>query len=94
VDNVREIIERASFVPNVCKYKVYIIDEVHMLSKGAFNALLKILEEPPSHLKFILATTESHKIPETILSRCQRYDFKSIAPNDVKERLLFIAKSE
>jgi DNA polymerase-3 subunit gamma/tau len=65
-----------------------------MLSKGAFNALLKILEEPPSHLKFILATTESHKIPETILSRCQRYDFKSIAPNDVKERLLYIAKSE
>lgn len=94
VDNVREIIERASFVPNVCTYKIYIIDEVHMLSKGAFNALLKILEEPPSHLKFILATTEIHKIPETILSRCQRYDFKSISPQDVRERLLFIAEKE
>ena len=65
-----------------------------MLSKGAFNALLKILEEPPSHLKFILATTEIHKIPETILSRCQRYDFKSISPHDVRERLLFIAEKE
>ncbi len=65
-----------------------------MLSKGAFNALLKILEEPPSHLKFILATTEIHKIPETILSRCQRYDFKSISPQDVRERLLFIAEKE
>jgi len=94
VDNVREIIERASFVPNVCKYKVYIIDEVHMLSKWAFNALLKILEEPPSHLKFILATTEIHKIPETILSRCQRYDFKSISSQDVESRLRFIAEKE
>jgi DNA polymerase III subunit gamma/tau len=65
-----------------------------MLSKGAFNALLKILEEPPSHVKFILATTEIHKVPETILSRCQRYDFKSIHDEDVKERLLFIAQEE
>lgn len=94
VDNVREIIERAKFLPNLCKYKVYIIDEVHMLSKWAFNALLKILEEPPKHLKFILATTEIHKIPDTILSRCQRYDFKSIWDNDLRKRLEFIAKSE
>lgn len=94
VDNIREIIERASFSPTNCKYKVYIIDEVHMLSKWAFNALLKILEEPPKHLKFILATTESHKIPETILSRCQRYDFKSITWEDLKNRLLYISKNE
>lgn len=94
VDNVREIIERASFMPNICKYKVYIIDEVHMLSKWAFNALLKILEEPPAHLKFILATTEIHKIPETILSRCQRYDFKSITDVDLKKLLKYIAESE
>ncbi len=94
VDNIREIIEKATFSPTKCKYKVYIIDEVHMLSKGAFNALLKILEEPPAHLKFILATTESHKIPETILSRCQRYDFKSITNEDIKNRLLFIAQEE
>lgn len=94
VDNIREIIERAQFSPTKCKYKVYIIDEVHMLSKWAFNALLKILEEPPTHLKFILATTESHKIPETILSRCQRYDFKAINDVDLKKRLEFIAKSE
>lgn len=94
VDNIREIIERAQFSPTKCKYKVYIIDEVHMLSKWAFNALLKILEEPPTHLKFILATTESHKIPETILSRCQRYDFKAINDADLKKRLEFIAKSE
>lgn len=94
VDNIREIIEKAVFSPTTCKYKVYIIDEVHMLSKWAFNALLKILEEPPEHLKFILATTESHKIPETILSRCQRYDFKSISNDDLKQRLLYIAKEE
>lgn len=94
VDNVREIIERAKFMPTKCKYKVYIIDEVHMLSKWAFNALLKILEEPPKHLKFILATTESHKIPETILSRCQRYDFKSITNDDLKNRLKYIASEE
>lgn len=94
VDNVREIIERAKFLPTKTKYKVYIIDEVHMLSKWAFNALLKILEEPPKHLKFILATTEIHKIPETILSRCQRYDFKSITSDDLKNRLQFIASQE
>ena len=94
VDNIREIIEKAVFSPTICKYKVYIIDEVHMLSKWAFNALLKILEEPPKHLKFILATTEKHKIPETILSRCQIYDFKSINSVDLTNRLKFIAKNE
>lgn len=94
VDNIREIIERAQFAPNFCKYKIYIIDEVHMLSKWAFNALLKILEEPPKHVKFILATTETHKVPETIISRCQRYDFKRISADDIKNRLTFIAESE
>ncbi|RAL55089.1 DNA polymerase III, subunit gamma and tau [Candidatus Gracilibacteria bacterium GN02-872] len=94
VDNIREIIEKAQFAPTKTKFKVYIIDEVHMLSKGAFNALLKILEEPPKHVKFILATTETHKVPETIISRCQRYDFKRIDNDSIRERLLFIAKSE
>lgn len=78
VDNIREIVDEVSFSPAEGKYKVYIIDEVHMLSIGAFNALLKTLEEPPSYVIFILATTEAHKIPITILSRCQRYDFKRI----------------
>lgn len=94
VDNIREIIEKAQFQATKCKYKVYIIDEVHMLSKGAFNALLKILEEPPKHVKFILATTEIHKVPETILSRCQRYDFKSITNDDMRKRLQFVLTSE
>lgn len=94
VDNIRDIIERANFSPTFTKYKVYIIDEVHMLSKWAFNALLKILEEPPKHVKFILATTETHKVPDTILSRCQRYDFKRISDNDIKNRLWFISTSE
>ena len=85
VDNVRELIEKAQFTPNRTKYKIYIIDEVHMLSKWAFNALLKILEEPPSHVKFILATTEIHKVLDTILSRCQRYDFRSIQNSDIQE---------
>ena len=79
VDNIREIIDEVTYSPTEGKYKVYIIDEVHMLSAGAFNALLKTLEEPPSYVIFILATTESHKIPITILSRCQRYDFKRIS---------------
>ena len=78
VDNIREIIDEVSYSPVEGKFKVYIIDEVHMLSIGAFNALLKTLEEPPSYVIFILATTEVHKIPITILSRCQRYDFKRI----------------
>ena len=94
VDNIRDIIERANFSPTFTKYKVYIIDEVHMLSKWAFNALLKILEEPPKHVKFILATTETHKVPDTILSRCQRYDFKRISDNNIKNRLWFISTSE
>lgn len=94
VDNIREIIEKAQFAPTKTKYKIYIIDEVHMLSKWAFNALLKILEEPPAHVKFILATTENHKVPETIISRCQRYDFRRIDEENLKKRLLFIADSE
>ena len=94
VDNIREIIERAQFQPTTSKYKVYIIDEVHMLSKWAFNALLKILEEPPKHVKFILATTETHKVPETIISRCQRYDFKSITHENIELRLQYIADKE
>ncbi len=94
VDNIREIIEKAQFRPSSLKYKVYIIDEVHMLSTGAFNALLKILEEPPEYVKFVLATTETHKVPETIISRCQKYDFKRIWVEDIKKRLQFIADSE
>jgi DNA polymerase III subunit gamma/tau len=94
VDNIREIIEKAQFSPTRAKFKVYIIDEVHMLSKWAFNALLKILEEPPSHVKFILATTETQKVPETIISRCQKYDFKRIWKIDIIERLKFISENE
>ena len=87
VDNIREIIDEVSYSPVEGKYKVYIIDEVHMLSIGAFNALLKTLEEPPSYVIFILATTEVHKIPITILSRCQRYDFKRINIDTIADRL-------
>lgn len=94
VDNIRAIIEKAVFMPTKAKYKVYIIDEVHMLSKWSFNALLKILEEPPEYLKFILATTETYKVPETIISRCQKYDFKSISIDDIKNRLIYISKKE
>ncbi len=94
VDNIRDLIEKAQFQPNQAKYKVYIIDEVHMLSKGAFNALLKTLEEPPAHVKFILATTELHKIPETIVSRTQRFDFKKIDEGDIVGRLTYIANEE
>lgn len=94
VDNIREIIEKAQFRPTQSKYKIYIIDEVHMLSKGAFNALLKILEEPPKHVKFILATTEIHKVPDTILSRCQRYDFKNFNSKEISGRLKYIAEQE
>lgn len=94
VDNIREMIERAQFQPTQARFKVYIIDEVHMLSKGAFNALLKTLEEPPKHVKFILATTEIHKIPDTIISRTQRYDFRRISAQDIVERLRFIAHAE
>ncbi len=94
VDNIRELREEAYFTPTVAKYRVYIIDEVHMLSVGAFNALLKILEEPPKHVVFILATTEVHKLPATILSRCQRFEFRRIAVKAMAERLLFIANEE
>lgn len=94
VDNIRDIIDKAQYQPTKCRYKVYIIDEVHMLSKWAFNALLKILEEPPVHVKFILATTDIHKVPDTILSRCQRYDFRSISYDDMHARLQFVADTE
>jgi len=94
VDSVREIRDRVNLLPAVCRFKVYIIDEVHMLSKGAFNALLKTLEEPPSHVIFILATTEPHKLPATILSRCQRFDFKRISIDDITARLTEVAKGE
>lgn len=87
VDNIREIVEEVSYSPAEGKYKVYIIDEVHMLSTGAFNALLKTLEEPPSYVIFILATTEVHRLPITILSRCQRYDFKRISIETITNRL-------
>lgn len=94
VDNIRDLREEAAFTPVKTKFRVYIIDEVHMLSQGAFNALLKTLEEPPEHVKFILATTEAHKMPATILSRCQRFDFKRIGSEDMSERLLDIAEKE
>lgn len=94
VDNIRDLREEANFNPAETNYRVYIIDEVHMLSQGAFNALLKTLEEPPEHVKFILATTEAHKMPATILSRCQRFDFKRIGADDMSERLLYIADKE
>ena len=94
VDNIRDLREEANFTPAVAKYRVYIIDEVHMLSTGAFNALLKTLEEPPSHVLFILATTEVHMLPATILSRCQRFDFRRIPPEDISKRLLLVAENE
>ena len=94
VDNVREIIEAIKLPPTSLKFKVYIIDEVHMLSTGAFNALLKTLEEPPAHVIFILATTEIHKVPETIISRCQRFDFSRLPIQNIIEKLSLIAKSE
>lgn len=94
VDNIRQIREEVTYRPTEGKYKVYIIDEVHMLSIGAFNALLKTLEEPPSYVIFILATTESNKIPITILSRCQRYDFHRISIDTIAERLLELMKEE
>ena len=94
VDNIRELRETINLPPTSLKYKVYIIDEVHMLSTGAFNALLKTLEEPPSHVIFILATTEIHKVPETIISRCQRFDFTRLPIQNIIEKLSLIAKSE
>lgn len=94
VDNIRDLRDEVNFAPAVGKYRVYIIDEVHMLSAGAFNALLKTLEEPPEHVIFILATTEVHKLPATILSRCQRFDFGRIPPADIAARLQFVARQE
>ncbi len=94
VDNIREIREETQYRPAEGRFRVYIIDEVHMLSSGAFNALLKTLEEPPSYVIFILATTEPHKIPLTVLSRCQRYDFRRITPADMEERLRELAERE
>ncbi len=94
VDSIRTLREEANFTPAAAKYRVYIIDEVHMLSVGAFNALLKILEEPPAHVIFILATTEVHKLPATILSRCQRFDFHRIPPNEIAARLSYVAGRE
>jgi DNA polymerase III, subunit gamma and tau len=94
VDNVREIVEEVRYSPTEGRYKVYIIDEVHMLSAGAFNALLKTIEEPPSYVIFILATTEVHKIPITILSRCQRYDFRRITIDTISERLAELMEAE
>lgn len=93
VDNVREIRDEVVYAPSQAKYKVYIIDEVHMLSAGAFNALLKTLEEPPEHVKFILATTDPHKLPATILSRCQRFDFKKITPASIAKRVKKVANA-
>lgn len=91
VDNIREIRDEVVYAPSQAKYKVYIIDEVHMLSAGAFNALLKTLEEPPVHVVFILATTDPHKLPATILSRCQRFDFKKITTSSIAERVELVA---
>ncbi|WP_195276588.1 DNA polymerase III subunit gamma/tau [Anaerotruncus rubiinfantis] len=94
VDNIRQLREEAYFMPSVAKYRVYILDECHMLSAGAVNALLKILEEPPEHVIFILATTEIHKVLPTILSRCQRFDFKRIKSRTIADRLLYVAGEE
>ena len=94
VDNIREIREEVKYPPTEGHFKVYIIDEVHMLSLSAFNALLKIIEEPPEHLLFILATTELHKVPATILSRCQRFSFRRITPEDIASRLSYVAYQE
>ena len=94
VDNIRELRSNAAYRPARSRFKVYIIDEVHMLSTGAFNALLKTLEEPPEHVKFILATTEIQKVPATIQSRCQRFNFRNIGPDVIAERLTSICKSE
>ena len=94
VDEVRNLRENAAFMPVRCSYKVYIIDEVHMMSAGAFNALLKMIEEPPPYVKFVFATTEIHKVPATILSRCQRFDFRRILPADIAGRIQYIASNE
>lgn len=94
VDDIRDLRDEVAYLPSVCRYKVYIIDEVHMLSTQAFNALLKTMEEPPEHVIFILATTEVQKVPVTILSRCQRYDFARITAQDIAGRLTYVAQQE
>lgn len=94
VEDIRELREGVVYTPEICKYKVYIIDEVHMLSAGAFNALLKTMEEPPPHVKFVLATTEIQKVPATIISRCQHFDFHRIRNEDIVSRLMYIAQQE
>ena len=94
IDEIRQIIENVRYQPAKCRFKIYIIDEVHQVTKDAFNALLKTLEEPPPSVKFILATTEPHRLPETILSRCQRYDFRRISLREIVQRLGEIARSE
>ncbi len=94
VDDIRDLRDETAYTPSACHYKIYIIDEVHMLSTAAFNALLKTLEEPPAHVIFILATTEIQKVPATILSRCQRYDFTRIGPEDIARRVEYIAGEE
>lgn len=94
VDDIRELREGVVYTPEMCRFKVYIIDEVHMLSPGAFNALLKTMEEPPEHVKFVLATTEIHKVPATIVSRCQHFDFRRIRTEDIVARIEYIASQE
>src|SRR5256886_11783491 len=94
IDEIRQIIENVRYQPAKCRFKIYIIDEVHQVTKDAFNALLKTLEEPPPSVKFILATTEPHRLPETILSRCQRFDFRRISLREIVERLADIANKE
>ena len=94
VEDIRQIRDEVNFLPTLAKYRVYIIDEVHMLSTGAFNALLKTLEEPPKHVKFFLATTEPQKLPATILSRCQRFDFKRLPEKSIIQRLETICKED
>lgn len=94
IENIRDIIDEVQFKPNKAKYRVYIVDEVHMLTTEAFNALLKTLEEPPEHVIFILATTEVHKLPQTILSRCQRFDFHRIPPQAIADRIQYVAAQE
>ena len=94
IDDIRLLRDESNFTPAQAAYRVYIIDEVHMLTIEAFNALLKTLEEPPEHVKFILATTEVHKLPSTILSRCQRFDFRRIEPKVIAERLMYVAQQE
>ena len=94
VDDIRNLIDQVRIVPQIGKYRVYIIDEVHMMTTGAFNALLKTIEEPPAHVVFILATTEPNKVIPTIISRCQRFDFNKVSQKDIEKRLSIVCKEE